>query len=67
MQGQAIGDIAAGRANSSHDGMIIEQVTRQYLPGMDRNVRLNSFVDARWRLKLREATSSGTRGLIANL
>ncbi len=59
MQGQAIGDIVSNNLPSRHDGMLVEQTTRQYLPGMDRNVRLNSFVDARWRLTIWEATGWG--------
>jgi arylsulfatase A-like enzyme len=66
MQGQAIGEIVLRGARSGHDGMIIEQTTRQFLPGMDRNVRLNSFVDSRWRLSLWEATGWGELYDLAN-
>jgi arylsulfatase A-like enzyme len=59
MQGQAISDIVSQGSASRHDGMIVEQTTRHFLPGMDRNIRLTSFVDARWRLTIWEAFDWG--------
>ncbi|MEQ8700895.1 MAG: sulfatase-like hydrolase/transferase [Bauldia litoralis] len=59
MQGQNLNDMISGEAGSRHDGVVIEQQTTMPYLGLDRAVRVRTFVDAEWRLTLWEGYDWG--------
>ncbi|MBL8381742.1 MAG: sulfatase-like hydrolase/transferase [Burkholderiales bacterium] len=59
MQGQAVGELAAGAGRSAHDCMIVEQQTSRPYLGMTRQVRIRTMTDGRWRLSVWEGQPFG--------
>lgn len=52
IQGQSLLGIAERGAPSAHDGLIVEQTTQRPIPGFDRPIRVQSFVEREWRITL---------------